>query len=157
MSKEINLSRGLVAIVDDDLFDYLNQWKWYAYPHRGTFYARRNRGVTEAGKPQEIMHVRIMQPREGNQVDHINGNGLDNRRENLRECTHTENMRNRKIHRNNTSGYKGVYKKKQGWFSAISVNGEFKYLGCYTEKEDAAKAYDVAAKDFYGEFAKTNF
>jgi len=92
-------------------------------------------------------------------IDHIDGNGLNNKIENLRECTQSQNIANSKIGKANTSGFKGVtYRKDTNkWQAAIMLNGKHISLGSYEEKEDAAKAYDNSAKKLRGEFAKTNF
>lgn len=91
-------------------------------------------------------------------VDHINGNGLDNRKENLRICSHKENLRNSRKPKNNTSGYKGVSwdKSRNRWKAYIIFDYKFKYLGRFKIKKDAALAYNKAAKDLFGEFAKLN-
>lgn len=100
-----------------------------------------------------------MQPEDGFWVDHINGDTLDNRRSNLRLCTVSGNNHNRMKSKNNTSGYKGVswLKQNQKWRAYIKVNSKDKHLGCYLDKEDAARAYDKAAKEYFGEFARLNF
>ena len=90
-------------------------------------------------------------------VDHINGNGLDNRRENLRICTHSQNCRNRRISSINKCGVKGVTKYKDQWKATIFINKKQCHLGYYDNKRDAGKAYDKKAKEVYGEFAYLNF
>jgi len=92
-------------------------------------------------------------------VDHINGNPLDNRKSNLRICTHAENSNNTGPRKNNTSGYKGVYwaKRNKRWLAQITHNGKQVYIGHYKDKEEAARAYDAKAKEFQGEFAYLNF
>lgn len=94
----------------------------------------------------------------GKVVDHINGNKLDNRSSNLRLCTTKENSRNRKKNSDNTSGYKGVtfHKPTKKWQSQLKYKGKTIYLGLFFNKEDAAKAYDKAAKLCFGKFANTN-
>lgn len=91
-------------------------------------------------------------------VDHINGNTLDNRKENLRKCSHTENSRNAKLSKNNTSGFKGVYwsKDKQKWHVRICINYKSKHLGYFTSLKKAAKAYNKGALKYFGEFARLN-
>jgi hypothetical protein len=92
-------------------------------------------------------------------VDHINGDKLDNRRCNLRACTREQNMRNMRRHSDNTSGYKGVHWNKQRgkWAAALHKMGKRRLYKLFTLKEDAAKAYDEAAKQHFGEFARLNF
>lgn len=99
-------------------------------------------------------HGRI--PRE---IDHIDGNPSNNRIENLRECTRAENQRNVRRHRDNTSGYKGVYEQSRGkarWFAKVMQNGKQRHLGTFSTREEAARAYDAAACEIYGRFAKIN-
>ena len=92
-------------------------------------------------------------------TDHINGDGLDNRKQNLRTCTHTENMRNRGKSKNNTSGFKGVSWHKRGktWDAKIAHNKKLMHIGSFKDKEVAAKAYDRKAIELHGKFAKLNF
>jgi len=104
------------------------------------------------------MHELIMNPGMGQEIDHKNGNGLDNRRDNLRICTHANNMCNRRIGKNNKSGYKGVYFTKSGnaWRSKLRFKGRNINLGNFKKPIDAAIAYDNAAMKYFGEFARTN-
>jgi hypothetical protein len=101
----------------------------------------------------------ILSAKHGEEVDHINGDGLDNRRANLRVCTHSENAKNKRKQRNNISGFKGVSfnKKMNRWKGQLEINGKSIYLGFYTDPIDAAKAYDEAARKYYGNFANVNF
>ncbi len=105
------------------------------------------------------MHRVIKGAKAGQSVDHVNGNGLDNRRSNLRLCAHAENLRNRKIHKNNKSGFKGVRKRKESslWRAEIRSNHKFYFLGNFHSAEEAAHAYDAAALKLHGEFARLNF
>ena len=156
--KKIPLTRGKFALVDDEDFDELNKSRWYALKGKNTYYAEkkiRKRGVwTSIG-----MHRAILKIKKGLVCDHINGNGLDNRRVNLRICRQGENTWNSRRQSNNTSGYKGVYwhKHSKKWYSRITVNSKTKSLGYYDDKKEAAIAYDLAAKQYYGEFARLNF
>jgi hypothetical protein len=153
--KEISLSRGQVALVDDVDYDFVNQWKWYASPSKnGRWYAVR----MPTHCKMEKMHRLIMNCPDGMTVDHINGDGLDNRRSNLRVCTEAENNRNRGKNINNTSGYKGVHVTPYGKYAAaITAHGKQIRLGNFSTPEDAARAYDKAAKQHHGEFAWLNF
>lgn len=158
MTKEIPLTQGKVAIVDNDVYEWASQWKWYAQKHRNTYYVRR--GVWQTGKVLSVnLHREIMNAPKGVQVDHINGDGLDNRRSNLRLATNTENSCNQSKQSNNTSGFKGVYWHKvvKKWQVCIRKNYHLIYIGYYNTPEEAALAYDKAALEHFGEFAKTNY
>lgn len=151
--KEIPLTQGRVTLVDDDDYEYLSQWKWY-FSTEG--YAVRH----EEGKGTTIlMHREIIKTPRDKQTDHINGNGLDNQKKNLRICTGAENQHNARLRKDNTSGFKGVYfyTDARKWRATISINQTRRVLGTFLNKIDAAIAYDVAAKEYFGEFAKTNF
>lgn len=153
MSELIPLTQGRFAIVDADNYDWLMQWKW----HFNTLYARR--WVYPNEKPiVEWMHRVILNTPHGMYTDHINGNGLDNRRCNLRICTLKQNQGNRKKGDRTTSKYKGVCWATDGsiWQSNISIKGKDVHLGRFKSEIDAAKAYDNAAKEYFGEFAKCN-
>lgn len=104
------------------------------------------------------MHRLIMNAQNGQMIDHINGNVLDNRKENLRLCNKSTNAMNCKVHKHNTSGYKGVawHKQMKKWRAYIVINDKQKSLGLYKTKEEAAKAYNKAALELFGEFAKVN-
>jgi hypothetical protein len=154
--KEIQLTQGRVALVDDADYEYLSQWKWKAYKDRYTWYARRGIRVGFVIKTIH-MHRLITNAPDGLFVDHINGDGLDNRRGNLRVCTKSENGFNRGKNSNNTTGYKGVTTNKGKYRAQIRIDGKMCGLGRYTDPVEAAKAYDRAAKKHYGEFAKLNF
>ena len=159
--KEIQLTQGKVALVDDEDFEYLNQWKWYAHTSKksNTFYAARN-SLKINGRTKRIkMHTFIYDKNNSEiLIDHINNNGLDNRKSNLRICNHNQNQQNKLIYKSNTSGYKGVFwhKAANKWGSRIGLNCKIIYLGVYKNKIDAAKSYNEAAIKFYGEFAKLN-
>lgn len=146
----IQLTQDNRAMVDDNLFDWLNQWKWYY--KKG--YAVRN----EYGKNthQTIgMHAVINQTPTGNSTDHINGDKLDNRAVNLRTCNSAENGWNRKRQKNNTSGHKGIYwhKRDKRWRVQIRVDGKKKFIGNFMEIDDAVIARDVAVLKYHGVFA----
>ena len=151
--KEISLTNSdLKVLVDDEDFDRLVIHSWYFRDN----YAARSYWIP---KHRTIfIHSEIMNFPTGYEVDHINHNGLDNRRENLRLCTHSQNAKNSKLPINNTSGYKGACYRKdiKKWHSYITVDGNRLFLGFYNELIDAAKAYDRAAKLHYGEFANLN-
>ncbi|MCK9460667.1 MAG: HNH endonuclease [Proteobacteria bacterium] len=139
--KEIPLTQGKVALVDDDDFEWLSQWKWCAIKHWNTFYAMRM-SKTVNGKRENIqMHHAIIGKKEGLVTDHINGNGVDNRRENLRHVTHRQNGQNR--HHEKTSKYLGVHwhKPLNKWLAQIQINGQKKHLGVFKDEQAAYHAY----------------
>lgn len=151
--KQVPLTQGKVCLVDDEDFDYLSQWKWH-YNNHG--YAVRNQVIN--GKHEIFyLHREIMEPRPWELVDHINGDGLDCRKENLRLCTNQQNLWGQKKRIGSRSKYKGVSKDKKGWRASIQVNGKQVYIRPFPTEHFAAMAYDLWAKDLYGEYARTNF
>lgn len=167
MTKRIPLSQQghkhkgeFYAIVDDEDFDALNAYRWSAIPAkpRGKWYAIRS--VKDGEKRKYfLMHVQIMNPPKGLEVDHKDGDGLRNTRDNLRICSHQQNTQNMKMHKNNTSGYKGVCWNSlfHKWQVGICINGKNVALGYFPDPISAARAYDAAALQHFGEFALTNF
>lgn len=159
MAKEIQLTQGKVAIVDDSDFEYLNQYKWHALKIGNTFYAARTITVIKNKHKLLLMHRFITNNIDTKMhTDHINGEGLDNRKINLRICTATQNLMNRGVQINNKTGYKGVsYDKKLNKYRAqIRINKVTKNLGYYIDPIDAARVYNTAAIKYYGEFAQLN-
>lgn len=146
--KEILLTKGKIAVVDDDDFDFLSQWKW----HCARDYAARS----VLGR-KLFMHHQIVGRPDGMVIDHINGNTFDNRKENLRFCDPANNTRNMRIRKDNTSGYKGVHKDGGKYRSVIYKESTQIHLGMFDSAIDAAIAYDAAARKIFGEFARTNF
>jgi len=157
--KELILSKGRVAIVDDEDFEALNQYKWsYMLTQSGLEYAIRRTRKHETEKPQaRLLHRQIMNTPRHLLTDHINGNGLDNRRENLRICTPSQNNINKRK-KGTTSTYKGVYfDKARGKFrSHIIVEGKSIFLGRYETELESALAYDRASVKYHGEYANNN-
>lgn len=157
--KEIQLTQGKVALVDDEDFEYLNQWKWHASRQKnGKFYACRSIRINSK-KECIIMHRLIVNNTDSKlHTDHINGITLDNRKINLRICTNSQNQMNQKVQINNKNGFKGVHfnKEKKKYEVSITLNGIKNFLGRYNNIIDAAKVYNDAAIKFYGEFAKLN-
>lgn len=156
---EIPLTKGYVAIVDPVDADLLDL-NWYAMESQsGRAYAQR---YDYAFKPRRRiwMHRVILsrmigrEPREGEEVDHINGHGIDNRRCNLRLSSHQQNMCNTKKQSNNKSGYKGVswHKRSQKWTAQIHIDRKVTYLGVFDTPEEAHRIYVEAARKHYGEF-----
>lgn len=151
--RAIKLIGGRTAIVDDKNYEFLNQWKWGIRYSKGNYYAKRWDGSKEV-----FMHNLILKPRNGFEPDHENQNGLDNRETNLRYATPSQNRANVKRRKDNKSGYKGVcfHAKSVKWRAYIQVDKKWRQLGMYVNKEDAARAYNEAAKTAFGEFAWLN-
>lgn len=150
------------ALVDDCDFKHLIKYNWAAVVSHGNLYALRRKLKSDKGARIQrsiSMHCHLIQTRKGFEIDHRDGNGLNNQRSNLRACTHQQNMRNMRRPSNNTSGYKGVSKcpESSTWRAYITVNRRQKHLGCFRLKIEAAHAYDSAARKYYGEFANLNF
>lgn len=145
--KRIALTQGKVALVDDGDFEYLSKKKWSANLQNGIWYA------ISGGKR---MHRLILKAQPGWVVDHKNRDGLDNRRANLRVCTHAENMRNAKTRKDNASGFTGVswYKRTSKWSARINVNNKTIYLGYFSDLALAIKAYKQASRKYHGDFSK---
>ena len=156
VTREIPLTQGRITLVDDDDFERVSQFRWRAYRNRDTFYAIRSIKKPDGRWTTQHLHTFITGYI---QTDHWNGDGLDNRRSNLRIATDNDNRRNSKLFQNNTSGYKGVSwdKGRRLWRVQVSVNGTTRYVGRYDDIIEAARAYDEAARKWYGEFARTNF
>lgn len=151
--KKIKLTQEKYAMVDDDDYEFLSQFNWYAFKNHGTYRAVR---CASGLKRTVYMSRDLMKPLSGMVVDHINGDTLDNRKCNLRVCTSAENIRNRKLHKNSISGYKGVRKQGKNWRATIRANDKRIFLGVFNTKEEAAAAYNEASKKYHGEFARIN-
>jgi hypothetical protein len=155
--KRIKLTQGKFAFVDDSNFKELNKYKWY-YSYYGYAVRARSRRLNVEGKRKFIrMHREIMRCPKGKEVDHIDGNKLNNQKYNLRICTSSQNRMNKGKHFDNTSGYKGVSFVRGKIISKIMVEGKIKYLGTFPDVISAAKAYDSGALKYHGKFANLNF
>lgn len=155
---KIPLSQGRVALVDKLSFGKVFKYKWHADKTSNTYRAKSYNGRKNGKQVPIVMHRLITNAPKGTDVDHINGDGLDNRRSNLRVCTKAENLRNMHA-RYGTSRYKGVYWQKENnkWRGHIRIDGKLFHLGCFIDESQAAKAYDKAAIEHFGEFANLNF
>jgi hypothetical protein len=158
--REIPLSQGKVALVDDEDFEWLSQWKW-SLTHNYAFRRLRKAEDVACGQRRSSTHVTmhraIMRPPVALDVDHINGDGLDNRRMNLRVASQQENLRNQGCVAG--SGFKGVYlHKRDRCFNVVMrIDGAVKYLGYFKDAEKAARFYDDVARRHHGRFACVNF
>lgn len=148
----IKLTQGKEALVLKDDFEYLNQFKWSYDSHNHCAVRGIWNPVTKTTRVVS-MHRFLMDTPENMVTDHKNGDRLDNRRDNLRVCTYANNSQNMKTHKDNTSGYKGVSRARNGNWVAKIKN---KTIGTFKSKVDAAKAYNLAANEQFGEFAKFN-
>ncbi len=155
--RTIQLTRSQITIVDDADYDQLvvHEWKAYRDHRTGKYYAGRR----SQGRVITLASAVLGTPPAGLEIDHKNGDGLLNTRSNLRFATRTEQQRNRRKQKNNTSGFKGVdwFKKLHKWRAKIKVNRVQRLIGYYDSKEAAAKAYDNQALELFGDFAVLNF
>ncbi len=147
--KNIRTSSGATILIDYIDYEAANQIKWWVV---------RGYAQGQIGRKKLYMHRWLLEFPEYD-IDHINGNRLDNRRSNLRICTESQNLANQRLRKNSASGYKGVTWRpdEQKFRVRIMVNGRSITIGQFSEAEDAAHAYDKAAVKYFGEFAKTNF
>lgn len=162
--RQIPLSQDRVVFVDDGDYELLNRHKWFAGKSRGdNKYAARSVASRSEGKSKTatiLMHRIILdlQPGDKRECDHIDGDGLNNQRSNLRICTRRQNSRNQKKQKGSTSKYKGIYwnRRECRWMSRIRVDGTLIYLGMFDSEADAALAYNDAATKYFKEFALLN-
>jgi len=159
------------VLIDGEDWDRVAQYTWSLRKDYNTYYAKTQINHPDGGwifcrrngRRRKVttlqMHTFIISCPKGKQVDHINHNGLDNRKENLRICSSMQNTHNTQIRKNNSSGFKGVswYKRHDKWVAEIASHGTRHFLGYHDTPEEAARAYDAKAKELHGEFAYLNF
>jgi hypothetical protein len=150
----IPLSQGKVALIND-CDAHLAAHRWYAARRGKIWYAVRHKTRTTL----VYLHREVIQPSPGTEVDHVNRDGLDCRRENLRPATASENRRNRERKTSNRSGFKGVHwnPSNKGWVACVKVHRKAHYLGTFQDPVEAARAYDSKARELHGVFARLNF
>lgn len=161
--KQIPLTQGKFALVDDEDYDFLMQWKWrFCKSINGSGYAvRTTHSYSENGKRLShsiLMHRQILNAKECEEVDHQDRNKLNNQKVNIRICTHADNQKNIGIRSDNKSGHKGVFwsKKDKRWISIIQSNNKKYVLGYFKDLNEASKAYNEAAEKHHGQFANLN-
>lgn len=155
-TKKIKLTKNKYAIVDEDDFHLLSKYKWHC-DSKG--YATRNISKGNDGKRKKLfMHREINKTPKNMLTDHINGNRLDNRKINLRNCNQSQNQANVRLCKTNKSGFKGVFWKEKAkkFVAAISYKNRRYFLGYFEKAEEAAIAYDKKHKELHGEFCFTN-
>ena len=159
--RTIELTKGFVAVVDEEDYDRLTAYRWQVNGRQGKQRrcAVRNVKLSSGANQMIYMHREVLQVPASVQVDHINCDALDNRKANLRPATNSQNNANTRIARTNTSGFKGVswIARIRKWQARIKVLGSARYLGVYANPEDAARVYDSAAREAFGSFARLNF
>lgn len=154
----IELTQDQRTVVDPSTYEWAGQFKWYALKDCRTFYAAR-KIITPAGRGVSLLHREILKATDGQLVDHIDNDGLNNVKSNLRLCSDGQNARNARLRTDNATGFKGVsFSARLNKFQAeISFNGRKLYLGVFLSAVEAAHARDAAALKFHGEFAWLNF
>lgn len=159
--KKLQLTAGYHSIVDDDIYDELKNSKWCTGLCQRTGVPRN--AHRRRGRKLELLHAYVFKRKfpglDFEMIDHINMNPLDNRIENLRPCTRSENAMNIKKHKDNSSGFKGVRweSRRKHWIANICKDYKSIYLGSYKSPIEAAYAYDKKAKELFGQFANLNF
>lgn len=157
MAKQIPLTQGKFALVDDEDFEFLNQLKWRAHKGTNTESSYAVRTDKSSGTPVEIyMHRKVLNAPQGFEVDHIDGNRLNNQKQNLRIASHYQNSLNRGVFKNNTSGCAGVsFQKSRNKFTAfITVKGKKVFLGRFKNFCDAVIARQKAEDKYFGNFRR---
>jgi len=157
--KEILLSSGDVCFVDDEDYSFINQWRWKPIKSKSHIYAGRTVRCCGGKEWDTILMHRLLSDAPGDkQVDHIDGNSLNNQRGNIRICTQSQNMMNSPGFKLRASKYKGVSKNGSGWIARTKKDGKMHCFGTYKTEEEAARAYDVGVVDVHDrDFCFLNF
>lgn len=156
--KLIPLTQGQFAMIDDADFEAVSQFKWHASKSCGRFYAKRGLRKSNGKLTTQFLHHFLMPG--VSMVDHIDGNSLNDQRENMRPATYRQNARGfRRKAKGKTSKFRGVYwkQKNKKWVASLVVHRKTLHLGIFKSETDAAHAYDSAALFYHGEWASTNF
>ena len=149
--KQISLTQNKFAQVDDEDFESMNQFKWYAYINRNTFYARR-----DSKGSFYLLHREIMKAKKGELIDHVDRNGLNCQRDNLRKATHSQNNMNKIKKQNCSSKYIGVRSSQNKWRADIQINKKKIFIGTFETENEAGIAYNNKAIELHREFANLN-
>lgn len=155
--KQITLPNGKVALVDDEDFERVNAYKWGVLITKGKAYVWRY--VYSGGKRKGVyLHREIMDTPQGMSVDHIDGDGLNNQKSNMRNCTHQENLFNERKKAKTSSIFKGVWwdNARKRWAASLRLNGKTIHLGRYDDEVEAALAYNSAAIKNFGKYSNLN-
>ncbi len=153
--REIPLTQGCIALIGYEDYELISKYKWYAIKRKSKYYAQAK--VENKNMYMHRMILSVLDPKVF--VDHENGNTLDNRRENLRICNASQNQHNRGSTKNSSSIFKGVswHNGAKAWYSRIKINRKEFSIGLFDCEIEAAKAYDIKAKELHGDFARLNF
>lgn len=153
--KEVPLTQGKTALVPDECYNELSQFKWYAHQERKRCYAIRQNNSCRHIRLHRVVFEMLNGPiPKGMEIDHIDGNGLNNCIENLRICTHQQNQCNQHLDR---SGRKTKFRGVRIYGNRYGAIIKQTWIGMFDSEEEAAKAYDTKAKEYFGEFAILNF
>lgn len=155
--KKIPLTQGYFALVDDSDYEAISKYKWHIKKHGRTFYAKHSTKKGDNRKQKTVyMHSLLLATPRGMEVDHIDGDGLNNRRDNIRVCVHAENTRNARTRLDNKSGFRGVHfhSRDMVWSASIGFKNKRVHLGYFSSKLLAREAYRDASIKYYGNFAR---
>mgnify|MGYP001400238116 CR=1 FL=1 len=162
MVREIKLTQGYVALVDDEDFENISKYVWCTSKWNNSIYAVTNICDQDGKRKTLKMHRLILNLKVGQECDHMDHNGINNQKSNLRHVTHQQNLSNTRKQRTAHNGmcsskYKGVKKHKGKWVSQIQLNYQQIYIGIFISEEEAARAYDIKARELFGEYSNLNF